>query len=70
MHDYQVIDTSSSQDPTPAFEVKRVREELTKQNTGTTFLRTDAGLYLIRRPVAESDKRCREEDWFWQRTGG
>lgn len=27
-------------------------------------------LYLIRRPIAESDKRHREEDWFWQHTGG
>ena len=70
MQDYQVIDTSSSRNPTPVFEVKQVREELTKQDTGTTFLLTEAGLYLIRRPTAESDKRRREEDWFWQHTGG
>jgi hypothetical protein len=70
MQDYRVIDTSSSRSPAPVFEVKQVREELTKQDTGTTFLLTEAGLYLIRRPTAESDKRRREEDWFWQHTGG
>jgi hypothetical protein len=69
-HDYQVIDTSNSRDPTPVFEVKRVREELTQQDTGTTFLLTEAGLYVIRRPIAESDNRRREESWFWQHTGG
>jgi len=67
--DYQVIDASSSRNPTPVVEVKQVREELTKEDTGTTFLLTEAGLYLIRRPTAESDKRRREEEWFWHHAG-
>jgi hypothetical protein len=67
--DYQVIDTSGSRIPTPVVEVKQVRDELTTQDTGTTFLLTEAGLYLIRRPTAESDKRCREEEWFWHHAG-
>ena len=67
--DYQVFDTSSSRDPVPVFEVKQVREELTKQDTGTTFLLTEGGLFLIRRPHAESEKQRREQEWWWQHNG-
>jgi len=70
MRDYQVFDTSSSRDLNPVFDVKQVREELTKQDTGTTFLLTERGLYLIRRPDAESEKRRREQEWRWQHIGG
>jgi hypothetical protein len=69
IRDYQVFDTLSSRDSTPVFEVKQVLEELSKQDTGTTFLLADGGLYLIRRPKAEADKRFREEQWFWQHNG-
>jgi hypothetical protein len=69
LRDYQVFDSSSSRDPTPVFEVKQVREELSKQDTGTTFLLAEGGLYLIRRPKAESDKKLREQEWFWQHNG-
>jgi hypothetical protein len=69
IRDYQVFDTSSSLDLNPVFEVKQVREELTKQDTGTTFLLTEGGLYVIRRPIAESEKRRREEEWFWHHNG-
>jgi AraC-like DNA-binding protein len=31
----------------------QVREEITKFDTGTTFLLTEGGLFLIRRPVKE-----------------
>jgi hypothetical protein len=48
--DYQVVDASRPWDSRRVFDVKDVREALTKQDTGTTFLLTDAGLYLIRRP--------------------
>lgn len=70
VRDYRVFDTSSSRDSAPLFEVKQVRGELTKQDTGTTFLLTEGGLYLIRRPIAESEKRRRDEEWFWQHNGG
>ena len=69
IRDYQVIDASSPRDPVPVFEVKQVREELTKQDTGTTFLLAEAGLYLIRRPTAELEKRRRDEEWWWQHNG-
>ena len=35
-------------------EVKQVRQEATKPDTGTTFLLAEKGLYLIRRPALES----------------
>jgi hypothetical protein len=69
LRDYQVCDTTSSRDSTPVFEVKQVLEELSKQDTGTTFLLAEGGLYLVRRPKAEADKRFREQEWFWQHTG-
>jgi hypothetical protein len=36
------------------FDTKQVRAQLTKGDTGTTFVLTDEGLYGIRRPVTES----------------
>jgi hypothetical protein len=68
--DYQVIDTSSSSEPNRVLNVKDVREELIKQDTGTTFLLTDEGLYVVRRPVVESDKRRREEEWVSEHSAG
>ncbi len=69
MRDYQVVDTSNS-DPVPVVEVKQVREELSKQDTGTTFLLAEGGLYLIRRPEKESDKKRHDQERFWQYNGG
>jgi hypothetical protein len=39
-----------------AFDVKQVRERPTDTTTGRTFLLTDNGLYLIRRPAVEAEK--------------
>jgi hypothetical protein len=44
--------------------------EVTNVHTGTTFFLTRGGLYLIRRPEVEADKRRREQEWFEQHTGG
>jgi hypothetical protein len=63
--DYQVLDTDLSR----VFDVKQVREEVTNADTGTTFLLTENGLFLIRRPAVEWDKKRREQDWFWQHNG-
>jgi hypothetical protein len=52
------------------FDVKQVREEVTNPTTGTTFFLTENGLYLIRRPAVESDKRRREQEWFLEHAGG
>lgn len=43
-------------------DVKQVREEISKSDTGTTFLLTDGGLYLIRRPAVEMRNKARDRD--------
>jgi hypothetical protein len=52
-----------------AFSVKQVRATVANQDTGTTFLATGEGLYLVRQLAAESAKKRRDEDWFWQHNG-
>ena len=52
--DYQVVDTANSRELNRVFDVRQVREELTKVDTGTTFLLTEKGLYVIRRPAVET----------------
>jgi hypothetical protein len=52
--DYQVVDTTNTQEGSRVFNVKGVREEITKNNTGTTFLLAEGGLYVIRRPAVEA----------------
>jgi hypothetical protein len=52
--DYQVVDTANSRQTNQVFDVPQVREELTKADTGTTFLLTEKGLYVIRRPAVET----------------
>jgi hypothetical protein len=61
--DYQVVDTADSKEPTLVQTVKQVREEVTNNTTGTTFLLANDGLYLIRRPVQETAKWIREMDY-------
>ncbi len=55
-----VIDIANLPDRVRVFDVKRVREEITNEETGTTFLLADDGLYLVRRPSVERDKESRE----------
>lgn len=52
--DYPVIDTLTAYELGRFFDVKQVRAELTKGDTGTIFVLTDSGRYVIRRPAAES----------------
>jgi hypothetical protein len=52
--DYQVVDTTNAQEDNRVFDVTGVRQELTKNNTGTTFLLAKGGLYVIRRPAVEA----------------
>jgi hypothetical protein len=61
--DYQIVDTADSQEFYSVFDVKQVRAEVTRKETGTTFLLTDAGLYLIRRPAVEMYKNQRDMDF-------
>src|SRR5580658_3295636 len=68
--DFQVVDTASLGDMNHVFDVKEVREELTKQDTGTTFLLTQSGLYEVRRPVVERENELREREHMLQYAGG
>jgi hypothetical protein len=68
--DFQVVDTASLGDLNHVFDVRDVREELTKHNTGTTFLLTQSGLYEIRRPVVERKNELREQDRMLQYENG
>jgi hypothetical protein len=59
----QVVNTANSRELDRVFNVKGVREEFTKYDTGTTFLLTEGGLFLIRRPVKEMNKELRDSDY-------
>jgi hypothetical protein len=59
----QVINAANSPELNRVLNVKGVREEITKYDTGTTFLLTDDGLFLIRRPVKETEKALRDLDY-------
>jgi hypothetical protein len=58
--DTAVVDTTNLPDLVRIFDVKRVREEVANDVTGTTFLLTEGGLYLIRRPGVEMIRDLRE----------
>jgi len=59
-HDYQVVDSANAEQLDRVFNVKQVRQEIADQQTGTTFLLTDTGLYLIRRPAVEAQLEFRQ----------
>ena len=59
---YHIIDISNPLKPNPVADVKQVRAELTNDETGTTFLLTPDGLYVIRRPAVEEEYNIHE----WQ----
>jgi hypothetical protein len=68
--DFQVVDTAGLGDPSHVFDVKEVREELTKHDTGTTFLLTQNGLYVVRRPAVERENELRERNRIELFAGG
>jgi hypothetical protein len=53
--DYQIVETGSTGDVSRVYDVMDVRQEITNDETGTTFLLTADGLYLIRRPAVEEE---------------
>jgi hypothetical protein len=59
--DYQVVDISNPLQPNPITDIKQILEKITNDETGTTFLLTADGLYLIRRPAAEEESRIRQQ---------
>jgi len=59
----QVVNTANSPELYYILNAKGTREEIAKYDTGTTFLLTDDGLFLIRRPVKEMEKTLRDLDY-------
>jgi hypothetical protein len=51
--DYPLIDTLTAYELGRIFDVKQVRAEFTKGDTGATFMLRDSGPYVIRRPGVE-----------------
>lgn len=66
---YQVVDSTSSPILSTVLDVKQVRETISKADTGTTFLLAKEGLYVVRQPAVESEKRRRDEEWFLEHSG-
>jgi hypothetical protein len=58
----EVVVTARSSDLNHVFDIGEVRQELTKHDTGTTFLLTQSGLYVVRRPVVERESELREQE--------
>lgn len=67
---YQVVDSASSPALGTVLDVKQVRETISKTDTGTTFFLGDEGLFVVRRPAVESEKKQRDETWSLQHEGG
>jgi hypothetical protein len=59
---YQVVGISNPLHPNAVAGVKQVLAKTTNDETGTTFLLTADGLYLIRRPAVEEEYEIHE----WQ----
>ncbi len=57
---YQVVQISNSLQIDRVADVQHVREKITNRETGTTFLLTADGLYLIRRPAVEEEYKMHE----------
>jgi hypothetical protein len=66
---YQVIDSTSSPVPNMVLDLKQVDQTISKTDTGTTFFLGKEGLFVIRRPAVESEKRQRYEEWLLQHSG-
>jgi hypothetical protein len=60
--DCQLLETDSLEDFNGVVDAKQIREQVTNRDTGTTFLLTESGLYVIRRPIAERENERREDE--------
>ena len=68
--DAQVVVTASLGDLNHVFDIGELRQELTKHDTGTTFLLTQSGLYIVRRPLVERENELRERERMLRYVGG
>ena len=64
-----MVEAANTQDLSRVFDVKKVREEVTNAGTGTTFLLTENGLFLVRRPAVEWDKSGAAREWLFVHIG-
>jgi hypothetical protein len=60
--DYQVVNSGDSMELGRVYDIKHVRKEIVDEATGATYLLTEQGLYVVRRPAVEADKRSREQE--------
>jgi hypothetical protein len=51
--DFGAIDPVLTYELNRMFDIKQVRAQMTRTDTGTTFMLTEGGLYVIRRPAVE-----------------
>ena len=68
--DYQLVNTEGSEEYSGLMDKKQILEQVTNSDTGTTFLLSESGLYVIRRPAAERDKERREDEHRLMYSGG
>jgi hypothetical protein len=59
--DYEVFATTNSREPERVYDVKLVRQKITNDETGTTFLLAADGLYVIRRLAAEEEYEIHQQ---------
>jgi hypothetical protein len=59
--DYQIFATVNPFEPERVYDVKQVRQEITNDETGTTFLLGADGLYVIRRLAVEAEYEIHQQ---------
>lgn len=68
--DYQAVETRSLVEYKGVLIVSEVQEQVTKRDTGITFRLAESGLYVIRRPLMETDNEVRERNRRLDYAGG
>ena len=61
-HGYQLAGPAGLETLSAPVDAAQVRDRVTNDDTGTSFLLTDAGIYVIRRPNVERDKERLEDE--------
>jgi hypothetical protein len=63
--DYQLMDISNPEHPTPVATIKQVKHKVVNEETGTTYLLGSDGLTVVRRPRVEEDYKVEQiqEEW-------
>ena len=67
---YPLVETETLEEYKGVLDARQIRGQVTKRDTGTTFMLTESGLYVIRRPAVERDKERREDELRILYSGG